>query len=230
MDTATKVVLTILVSLVLGIALIVSLAMLSAPSGSARGAQASAVADLAAANAAQAAATADYHAHGGIGSPLDSPLGWSYIASKNEMAGGLNRFAIIDSTNTVNFDQPYEGDQHAHLVVRKMAGSSEYEVIISVDRGQLLDGDQAGIKARLDDAAPITFDAERPSDNDSTHLFFDNPLGRDIRPTELDYLLVMAQHAKTLKVQVTAFENGSPVFVFNVAGFDLAKLDNAKPY
>lgn len=173
---------------------------------------------------------------------------WDYRSQKDEMVtNGVDRFASIISTNDVDFKFPYQGAQSAILTVRKMAASPSdgkqappYDVMISIDRGQLLSGDQGDIEVKLDDAPPVTFQADAPTDNDSTVLFFGDdpqiiPIGKSgnhytfesVFP--LQSFLDKLQHAKTLKVQVTAYQNGSPVFVFNVAGFNLAKLDGQQP-
>lgn len=214
-----KTVLIVVAGLALAVLALFAFTLIGAPSDSARAAQASADAAQVAAQAAQDAHIAQVTA--------DASQRWDYSATKNEMAGGLDRLAIIGSTNAVNFDPPYEGEQHAFLAVRKTADSSEYEVVLSVERGQLLDGDQAGVEVKLDDAAPIRFGAHHPDDNDSTRVFFDDVLADD-QPDSLHMFLGRAQHAKTMKVQVTAYQNGSPVFTFNIAGFDLAKLESAQ--
>lgn len=173
---------------------------------------------------------------------------WDYRSQKAPMiTNGVDRFASIVSTNDVNFKFPYQGAQSAILTVRKMAASPSdwkqappYDVMISIDLGQLLSGDQGDIEVKLDDAPPVTFQADAPTDNDSTVLFFDDD-PQIIRNDTLDKhvtfenvyplqsFLDKLQHTKTLKVQVTAYQNGSSVFVFNVAGFSLAKLDEQQP-
>jgi len=168
---------------------------------------------------------------------------WSYYAKPDPMVtGGVNHFASITSKNTVDFGFPYNGSQNAMLVIRKMAGesSSNYDAMIIIDRGQLLGGDQGNIEAKLDDAAPVSFDADTPSDNSTTSLFFDNgvkvnmtraPDGHAIFSDSLPLQQFIAemQKAKTLRVQVTAYQNGNPTFVFDVSGFSLTKLNATSP-
>lgn len=165
--------------------------------------------------------------------------GWDYYAKPSEMiTDGVNHFASITSRNSVDFSFPYSGQQNATLVIRKMAGADDpgYEAIIFIDRGQLLSGDQGDIEAKLDDAPPISFGADAPDDNSTTALFFDNGVKVDAKRAKnghmvftdtlpLQQFIQDMQRATTLKVRVTAYQNGSPTFIFDISGFSLAKLN-----
>lgn len=170
--------------------------------------------------------------------------GWSYSATKDEMVtNGVNHFATINSTNTVNFGFPYSGVQSAMLIVIPHTGSDgnqHYDVKIAIDRGQLLSGDQGNILVKLDDGAPEEFGAIPPDDGSTTILFFSD--APDMVPSvdkhghktwtatdPVDRFVEHLQSAKVLKVQVTAYQNGSPIFIFDVKGFSLEKLDATKP-
>lgn len=197
--------------------------------------------------AAAAAASAGTAADKALLASLDT---WSYRSANDPMVtNGVNRFASIISTNSVNFGFPYSGEQSAVLTIRKMAASQSdwkdappYDVMISIDRGQLLSGDQGSIETKIDNEDAVTFQAVQPADNDTTTLFFgDEPkvvfgprqknghyaFIRNVYP--LQSFLDKLQHAKTLKVEVTAYQNGEPVFIFNVSGFDLKRLSGAAP-
>lgn len=174
----------------------------------------------------------------------EGPYSWEFFAKRNQMVtNGVDHFAVIESTNAVSFAPPYEGEQHAHLVVRKTADEKQYEVFIFVEKGQLLGSDEGNdTLAKLDDAPSATFKADRPDDDDPTTLFFANapnttPAIMNGKPDyrkwvnswPLQNFVAKIQNARTLKVQVTTYQNGSPVFVFNVVGFSLAKLDATQP-
>lgn len=174
--------------------------------------------------------------------PSTPPPTWSYRAEKDQMSNGVNRFASIDSINSVNFASPYAGEQHASLIVRSMADNhgykGHYDLMITIDRGQLLGGDQGGIKARLNDTQAVSFEAETSDDNDSTVLFFQDTLpktlyrnGTFVNDTHwpLQEFIANMQQAKTMKVQVTAYQNGDPVFIFNIGGFSLTELNSVRP-
>jgi hypothetical protein len=86
-----------------------------------------------------------------------------------------------------------------------------------------LSGDQGDITVKVDNDPAMHLPSSSPNDNSTTALFIGSS------PAFFPPFLTRLERAKTLKVQVTAYQNGSPVFVFNVSGFSLAKLDAAKP-
>jgi len=53
--------------------------------------------------------------------------------------GRARSFAVVTSTNTLNFDFPYTGSQYAHLTIRKTAGQGS-AAMVSIERGQFLCG------------------------------------------------------------------------------------------
>lgn len=177
--------------------------------------------DSASAAAAASAALAGARADEAI---LASMQSWSYFAVPAPMSnGGINRIATIGSVNNVNFGFPYNGEQSATLHIRKNADGGGCDVFITIDKGQLLSGEQGDIVVKVDNDTAMRLPAASPNDNSTTALFIDS--SQAFFPP----FLARLEHAKTLKMQVTAYQNGNPVFVFNVAGFSLAKLDDAKP-
>lgn len=169
---------------------------------------------------------------------------WIYFAKIDQMVThGVDRYACITSTNTVDFDFPYSGAQSALFCVIPHVGSDghqHYDAKIVIDRGQLLNGRQGNILVKLDDNAAREFSADPPDDGSTTTLFFSN--APDMAPSvnkhgskmwkatnPLDQFVEHLQSAAVLKAQVTAYRNGRPVFTFKVAGFSLAKLGDAMP-
>ena len=55
---------------------------------------------------------------------------WQYETSKDEMRGIESKFATTVSTNTVNFDFPYNGGSKLILTLRKRG--SEVDVMVSI--------------------------------------------------------------------------------------------------
>ena len=147
---------------------------------------------------------------------------WNYSASKSQMTtNGIDHFAIIDSSNQVNFDFPYGGAQNGHLVVRKMANSRNYEVIFRIDRGQLIcnDFENCTISIKFDEAPASSYSVSHSTDQNSTLFFINNAQG----------FVRKLEHASMVKIQPTVYQNGSPVFIFPTKGFSLAKLRATQP-
>lgn len=60
---------------------------------------------------------------------------WNYRETKDDMRGTSSSFATITSTNTVNFDFPYQGGSQLDITIRKKNGKLE-AVLFSISKGQ----------------------------------------------------------------------------------------------
>ncbi len=183
----------------------------------AESAQSAADAALAKANAALAAAKA-------------ASLAWAYMAHPAKMiTGGVDHFASITSANQVNFAFPYQGPQNGHLIVRKMASSKHFEILFTIDRGQLMcaNREDCTVEVKFDNEPPKSYSATSGDDADSTVLFLgDDP---DVGPDDADVIEAELNKAKVVKIEPAVYQNGSPVFEFHVEGFTDAKLMGATP-
>jgi hypothetical protein len=121
---------------------------------------------------------------------------WSYRVTVDPMTSRESRFASIGSENSVSFDFPYEGVQHATLTIRNHASYGR-DAIVSIERGQFLCPSYANcqIRVRFDEAAPERWSAVGPADNSSTAVFIRNQSG-------------------------FVYQHGEPMFEFHVGGFD----------
>ena len=139
---------------------------------------------------------------------------WSYSQEEDAMAKGKTYHASVKSTNTVNFAFPYSGDQHGTLTLRTHPRYGK-DVIFSIEKGQIQCPSYSGCKVlvRFDDAQAVNYSAAGPEDNSSETVF--------IR----DYSGFVAKMMKAKKVRISAsiYQEGSPVFEFDVSGFDESK-------
>lgn len=156
-----------------------------------------------------------------VGKPVEpevkvNPSGqqWNYAARENKMTGGDTRHAFVLSSNTVNFGSPYSGEQHGRLTLR-VDPKYGRDVIFSIERGQLLcrSYEDCNVLVRFDDEKPENFSAVGPADNSSDTVFIRN----------YDRFLGKVRKAKTVRISLTVYQEGSPVFEFDVSGFDEAK-------
>ena len=85
---------------------------------------------------------------------------WEYTASEDKMSGGITYFASVKSTNTVNFDFPYRGEQHATLDLR-IDPKYGKDMIFSIERGQLLcrSYQSCTVLVRFDNGKPAKYSA-----------------------------------------------------------------------
>jgi hypothetical protein len=144
---------------------------------------------------------------------------WSYFQEEDEMSKGTIYRARVSSTNTVNFDSPYEGEQHATLTLRTSPRQGK-DVILQIKKGQFLCSsyEQCNVLVRFDDEQPVTYSGLGPSDNSTETVFI------------LNYAQFIEHMLKAKRVRIAAniYQEGAPVFEFNVSNFDQAKYKPPK--
>lgn len=139
---------------------------------------------------------------------------WSYYQNSDDMGKGTVYTAHVSSTNTVNFDFPYSGEQHATLSLRTHPRWGK-DLFFRIEKGQLLCNsyDGCNVLIRFDDGAALTFSAIGPDDNSSEVLFIQN-YGRFVEKM---------LKAKRVRIAVNVYQEGAPTFEFDVSDFDQAK-------
>lgn len=135
---------------------------------------------------------------------------WNYIESSDEMTDQKMKAASVISSNTVDFDFPYAGAQHAKLIIRRMRGRDG--VILSIEKGQLTCGGYYGrsVSVRFDEKPPRRFSVTESADHDSTMVFIRNEKS----------FIAEAKKAKMIRIEAIVYQNGSPVFEFETAGLE----------
>lgn len=135
---------------------------------------------------------------------------WRYNVVEEEMTGGKRKMAAVESTNTVEFDFPYSGSQHGHLTLRTDPRHGK-DVIFRIEKGQILCPSYQGcsVQVRFDDEKPSNFAASGAADHSSDVIFLD------------DYARFLAKlkKAKRVRLAVNIYQQGTPVFEFDVSGF-----------
>lgn len=139
---------------------------------------------------------------------------WSYRQANDDMGKGTVYTAFTSSTNTVEFDFPYSGAQHATFSLRTHPRWGK-DLIFRIEKGQLLCNsyDGCNVLVRFDDGKAETFSAVGPDDNSSEVLFIQN-YGR---------FAEKMLKAKRVRVAVSVYQEGNPTFEFDVSGFDTNK-------
>jgi len=133
---------------------------------------------------------------------------WHYLDSEDSMTGKPGRTAGVISTNTVAFNFPYAGEQHATLFLRAHPRHGK-DVMLTIEKGQFLCSiSGCSVFVRFDDKPPRRFSASEPADHKTTMLFIGN----------YNSFVAELKKAKTLRIEALFFSQGSRVFVFDVAG------------
>lgn len=139
---------------------------------------------------------------------------WRYPRGSDAMSSKQMTAAVIESSDTFEFGFPYKGAQHATLTLRKHPRIGN-DVMFSIERGQILCGSyNCSIRIRFDEAPAIGLTGIEPEDNDSTTVFI--PAWKT--------MMAKLPTAKKLRVEFTAFHEGTRVVTFDVAGFDAKKF------
>lgn len=139
---------------------------------------------------------------------------WTYRVNEDPMTSRKSRYASIESENTVEFAFPYQGSQRGTLTLRDHPTYGR-DVIFSIERGQLLcqSYDDCQIRVRFDEGNPERWNAVGPSDNSNTSIFIRNQarFAQKLRA------------AKVVRLQVPVYQQGEPMFEFQVGGFDYVR-------
>lgn len=135
--------------------------------------------------------------------------GWKYEKSKDEMRGTVSKIATKESINTVNFDFPYKGVQRGTLMV-----IDSKSVLFYVKKGQVIchDGSEYGtcsVLIKIDGGEAEHFDARKIGDDSTTIAITD------------DSFLAKLKVAKNVMLQVEVYQNGYPIFKFDVSGLKI---------
>ena len=134
---------------------------------------------------------------------------WVEQLGEDKMSDATNVWMSLVSDNQHEFGFPYNGGSRLQISVRyrKQDGT---QVILALSKGQLLTTNYNGgnnVIVRFDDEEPITFATTEPADGITNHLFLNNPRK----------FINKAKIAKKIKIQVSVFEEGQPIFEFEPA-------------
>jgi hypothetical protein len=142
--------------------------------------------------------------------PDNATTSWDYSEHKDEMGRGTTKLAYLKSVNAVSFGVPYEGEQHATLVLRKSPKDGN-DAILQVERGQFTSSYvQNFVTLRFDKGGLQKFVIGDAADGTGNVLFI----------RHYDRLVTQLRTAKTLKIEATLYREGSRVFEFDVHGLD----------
>lgn len=141
---------------------------------------------------------------------------WSYERSEDPMSNGVTYFAIIQSTNSVEFSFPYSGQQKATLTLRSHPRHGK-DIIFKIEKGQILctSYEDCTILIRFDDQKAQSYSAIGASDNSTETIFIRN----------YSRFVSNMQKSKNVRIAAEIYQEGTPVFEFDVRGFDASKYN-----
>lgn len=147
--------------------------------------------------------------------PLTGGAQWLYSQSKDPMSKGTTYNAQVLSSNTVNFDFPYAGSQNARLTLRDDPRYGK-DLIFSIEKGQILchSYEDCTVLIRFDDEKATNYSAVGPADNSTETIFIRN----------YSRFVEKMLKAKRVRISMNIYQEGSPVFEFDVSDFDRNKF------
>ncbi|MFN5703885.1 MAG: hypothetical protein ACK46K_08790 [Gammaproteobacteria bacterium] len=142
---------------------------------------------------------------------------WSYRHEEDPMGKGVSFYAHLTSTNVVQFDFPYNEPQHAFLTLRTHPRFGK-DIILRIKQGQFLcrSYEDCNVLVRFDDKNSLTFAGVGASDGSSNTVFIRN------YPRFLSSMV----KAKRVRLSTEVYQEGSPVFEFDVSDFNESKYMN----
>ena len=144
---------------------------------------------------------------------------WVYNQKEDDMGKGTTYHAWVQSSNAVNFNFPYSGEQHGLLILRTHPRHGK-DIIFKIEKGQILcrSYDNCTVLVRFDDENPIKFKAVEAADN-STNTIFINNYSRFVEKM---------LKAKRIRISANIYQEGNPMFEFNVSNFEQSKYKPKK--
>ena len=129
---------------------------------------------------------------------------WDYTTEPDKMTGKRATYATLTSSNSLNFDFPYQGKNHGQITVQTRPRQGT-DVLFSIKKGQITCSSyECNIQVRFDNDAPVRFGGSHPSDGSSEFVFLRNS----------DRFVVRAKSARKIFIEFTAYHQGLNVLEF----------------
>ncbi len=139
---------------------------------------------------------------------------WTYTQVEDAMTGDLTYHAHVISSNTLESNYTQTREQYARLILRSNPELGK-NIIVQIDTGRFYCSlyEKCSILVRFDDDKPIRFDATATTENLTGTIFI------------YDYSRFKGEmlKAKRLRISADIHRRTTPVFEFDVRGFDQNK-------
>jgi hypothetical protein len=134
---------------------------------------------------------------------------WSYSEDEDKVRGGTTYYARTTSTNSISQSFPYDSDTTMAMTVRKSPAYGT-DVVLTISSGQMMCPSYEGCSGtvRFDSGPAQRVSFSGPEDNSSDTIFVDGAKG----------FIAKLKSSKTVTIEKTLYEAGSPQFEFDVRG------------
>jgi hypothetical protein len=141
-----------------------------------------------------------------------SKSNWEYGENVDKMSGKVTNWAMSNSTNKIAMKFPYNGGSEGTII------AFEKNVKLFFTKGQVMCSNYSGcrIQVKFDDEKPELYNAVGPDNGQSNHVY----LGQEFNEIKgARQFLEKLKTAKRVMISVEMYQENSPVWEFNVAGF-----------
>lgn len=137
-----------------------------------------------------------------------------YSEDQDSMTGKLTKMESFESSNTVDFAFPYQGGTRARLLLRNHPQYGK-DVILEISKGQLMchSFSNCSVSISIDGGPVFAVNGVGAADGSSTSVFMKWSLVSKLKG------------AKSIKIQPPTFQNGQPVFEFDLTGIDISRVN-----
>ncbi len=136
--------------------------------------------------------------------PVDN---WKYGTTVDEMTEDTTWFCSTYSTNTIDFDFPYDGGSRFRLTLRHSANGND-DVILDTDKGQFIHVNNEKVSVKFDDGDIMDMSFSEP-DSYNPNIIFIN---------DTKAFLNKVKTAKKLMIKAPFYQAGDKVIKFDVDG------------
>ncbi len=147
---------------------------------------------------------------------LTSGSQWYYSQNEEKISSGNSYNAIVLSSNQVDFKFPYNGVQNATLHLRSSSKLGKH-LIFSLEKGRILcnTSDGCSLLVRFDNEKATDYLASASADK-SDGIIFINDYSKFVEKM---------MKAKRVYISTNIYQQGTPVFEFDISGFDNDKYN-----
>jgi hypothetical protein len=135
---------------------------------------------------------------------------WLYEEDADKMTGDKSYYAICESTNTIEFDFPYNGGSTMGIQVRNRGKGND--VLITISKGQFMSNydNSEFLRAKFDDEQPMNLSYIETADNSSDVIFV----------ASANKFIAKLKTAKKLMLEAPFYDAGRQIGEFNLEGFE----------
>ena len=145
--------------------------------------------------------------------PTEKPTtasNWRYDSDVDKMRGNTSYFANATSLNSANFQFPYQGESHLHIIIRNKGDGNN--VMFSIDKGQFhCNYDGCEISVKFDNEAVKTYTVNEADAGKNDVVFLAS--GKDAFIKKL-------KTSKKVIIEAPFFQEPRTQFDFDTAGLE----------